>query len=58
MPVGYVVSPNGRTGAELRIARDIHELVATGTSARLGKLLPHILHDDSDYKHRPEGTVT
>ena len=42
MPVGYVVSPNGRTGAELRIARDIHELVATGTSARLGKLLPHL----------------
>ena len=42
MPIGYVVSPNGRTGAELRIARTVHELVATGKSARLGKLLPHL----------------
>ena len=42
MPVGYVVSPNGRTGAELRVARGSHELVATGKSARLGKLLPHL----------------
>ena len=42
MPVGYVVSPNGRTGAELRVARDTHELVATGKSARLGNLLPHL----------------
>ena len=41
MPVGYVVSPNGRIGAELRVARDTHELVATGTSARLGILLPY-----------------
>ena len=42
MPIGYVVSPNGRTGAELRVARTVHELVATGKSARLGKLLPHL----------------
>ena len=42
MPVGHVVSPNGRTGAELRVARDTHELIATGKSARLGKLLPHL----------------
>ena len=42
MPVGYVVSPNGRTGAELRVARSSHELVATGKSALLGKLLPHL----------------
>ena len=42
MPVGYVVSPNGRTGAELRVARGAHELLATGKAARLGKLLPHL----------------
>jgi hypothetical protein len=42
MPVGHVVSPNGRTGAELRVARDTYELVATGKSARLGNLLPHL----------------
>ena len=42
MPVGYAVSPNGRTGAELRVARDTHELIATGKSARLGNLLPHL----------------
>ena len=42
MPVGYLVSPNGRTGAELRVARSSHELVATGKSALLGKLLPHL----------------
>ena len=42
MPVGYVVSPNGRTGAELLVARGAHELIATGKAARLGNLLPHL----------------
>ena len=41
MPLGYFVPANGRTGAELRVARRLHELVATGPSARLGSLLPH-----------------
>ena len=41
MPLGYFVPANGRTGAELRVARRAHELVATGPSARLGSLLPH-----------------
>ena len=39
MPLVYVVSPNGRTGAELRVARGTHELKATGQCARLGALL-------------------
>ena len=41
MPLVYVVSPNGRTGAELRVARGTHELKATGQCARLGVLLPN-----------------
>ena len=41
MPLGYFVPAHGRTGAELRVARRAHELVATGPSARLGSLLPH-----------------
>ena len=41
MPLVYVVSPNGRTGAELRVARGTHELKATGQCARLGALLPN-----------------
>ena len=42
MPLVYVVSPNGRTGAELRVARGTHELKATGQCARLGALLPYL----------------
>ena len=42
MPLGYFVAANGRTGARLRVARKIHELVATGPAARLGTLLPHL----------------
>ena len=41
MPLGYLIPANGRTGAELRVARRAHEVVATGTAARLGSLLPH-----------------
>ena len=41
MPLGYLVPAEGRAGAELRVARRAHELVATGPSARLGFLLPH-----------------
>ena len=42
MPFAYHVAANGRTGPELRLARQHHQLVATGPSARLGLLLPHI----------------
>ena len=42
MPLGYVVPALGRTGADLRAARGPHGLVATGPSARLGSLLPHL----------------
>ena len=42
MPLGYFVPANGRTGARLRVARTVHELLATGPAARLGTLLPHI----------------
>ena len=42
MPLVYVISPNGWTGAELRVARDTHELKATGQCARLGALLPYL----------------
>ena len=42
MPLGYFVAANGRTGADLRVARGDHEVVATGPAARLGTLLPHI----------------
>ena len=41
MPLGYFVPAYGRTGAQLRVARGAHELVALGPSARLGTLLPH-----------------
>jgi hypothetical protein len=42
MPLRYVVTSEGRTGAELRGARAKHELLATGPSARIGALLPHL----------------
>ena len=42
MPLGYFVPANGRAGAELRVARGRHELLATGPSAHLGTLLPHL----------------
>ena len=41
MPLGYFVQAHGRSGAELRVARGTHELVALGPSARIGTLLPH-----------------
>ena len=41
MPLRYVVTSEGRTGAQLRCARAKHELLATGPSARIGALLPH-----------------
>ena len=40
MPLSYVVEAFGRTGAELRVARGAHDLIATGASSRLGLLLP------------------
>ena len=40
MPLSYVVESFGRTGAELRVARGAHDLIATGASSRLGLLLP------------------
>ena len=42
MPLGYIVVAGGRTGADLRVARGEHELVATGPAAKLGSLVPHI----------------
>ena len=42
MPLRYVVTSEGRTGAELRGARAKHELLATGPSALIGALLPHL----------------
>ena len=41
MPLGYLVPSSGRTGPELRVARDTHELLATGPAARIGTLLPN-----------------
>ena len=35
MPLGYFVPSMGRTGPELRVARDTHELLATGPAARI-----------------------
>ena len=42
MPVGYYVAAAGRTGAELRVARGEHLLVATGKAANIGTFLPHL----------------
>ena len=42
MPLGYFIESNGRAGAELRVARGRHELLATGPAARIGSLLPHL----------------
>ena len=42
MPVGYYVAAAGRTGAELRVARGDHLLVATGKAASIGTFLPHL----------------
>ena len=42
MPLGYFIEAHGRAGAELRVARGRHELLATGPAARIGSLLPHL----------------
>ena len=44
MPIDYAVRPEGRSGVELRLARDKHDLNASGPSARLASLLPQHVH--------------
>ena len=53
MGLGYVVEAAGRTGPELRLARQAHELIATGISARLGLLLPHNTTTTAEANGRP-----
>jgi hypothetical protein len=54
MPIDYAVRPEGRSGVELRMARDAHDLNLSGPGARLAAILPqHVQALTVDAEGRP-----